>query len=184
MASKKAAKRKTTAKTKTKTTAKRAAKDAPVARRVTMRALLVRLGIATSGVPSERARAYLARREVPAATVRELFACTFEGTIEIGPVRLFSVDDMPRANTEETFRRAVKKGFFVVGEGPTGDAVAVELATGIVAFLSHDVLLGFDPDCHRLDDAVARSPFDVVAFYDAASRDPTFPPDFYAAGGG
>lgn len=160
-----------------------AAKKAAGAK-ATMRALLARLGISTRATASERARAYLARRELPAALVRDLAACTFEGTVQIGPIRLFSVEDMPRANTAETFRRAVKKGFFVVGEATTGDGVAVELATGNVAFLSHDVLIGFDPDCHRLDDAVARSPFDLVAFYDAASRDDGFPADFYAAGGG
>ena len=182
MAVKKAVKARTAA--APKAPAKRKAEKATPRKKTTMRALLARLGIATSAEPSERALAYLTRRELPAALVRELSACAFARTAEIGPVRLFSVEDMPRANAEPAFRRAVKKGYFIVGESRTGDAIAVELATGNVAFLSHDVLIGFDPDCQRLEDAVARSPFDVAAFYDAASRDPTFPPDFYAAGGG
>ncbi len=69
------------------------------------------------------------------------------------------------------------------GKGPNGDPVAVELATGEVAFLSHDLLWGLDPESTEFEECVARSTLDLDTFWSRALAEDDFPIDFYAASG-
>jgi hypothetical protein len=63
------------------------------------------------------------------------------------------------------------------------DPIAVELSNAQVAFLAHEVLWGFDPDCTDFEDCVARSTLDIDTFWERALAWNDFPADFYAARG-
>ena len=64
-----------------------------------------------------------------------------------------------------------------------GNPIAVELTNGQVAFLSHDLLWGFDAECTAFEECVARSTLDMDAFWTRALVDKDFPVDFYGASG-
>jgi hypothetical protein len=136
------------------------------------------------GKISAAGTAFLKAQKVPAKIARELARCTFDGMVEFGSARLFSLAALPAMNKRFGFRRALKNGFLIIGEGPSGDAIAVELKNGEVAFLSHDVLLEFDPECNTFAECVARSKLQMAVFFERSDKEKDFPCDFYGAGGG
>jgi len=88
--------------------------------------------------------------------VKTLRACAIAQRVRIGPLVLFPLATLKKENAGSN-KVALANGFLVVGRGFTGDPVAMELATGEMAFLSHDVLWeDFDPEVTSFDEAVAR----------------------------
>jgi hypothetical protein len=102
--------------------------------------------------------------------------------IHVGRLTLYPFDALPKQNAKPN-HHALRNGFLVIGNGLNGDPIAVELTNGEVAFLSHDLLWGLDPDCTDFEECVARSSLDIDTFWSRASKDNEFPIDFYSAGG-
>jgi hypothetical protein len=131
-----------------------------------------------------KALAWLKANGVPAKIIAALSVCTFKAPVRVGPLELFPIAMLPEKNRGKRDGQAIRHGFLVIGEGPTGDPVAIELANAQVAFLSHDKLWGRDPECVGMEECVARSTLGLDDFFALALTDESFPADFYAAGGG
>lgn len=102
--------------------------------------------------------------------------------VRVGNLTLYPFSALPKKNGKPN-EHALRNGFLVIGHGLNGDPIAVELAKGEVAFLSHEVLWGLDPECDSFDACVARSTLDIDTFWTRASEAKDFPVDFYEAGG-
>jgi hypothetical protein len=133
--------------------------------------------------PSAATIAFLEKHRVPPKIVRTLQACSFANWLRVGHLTLYAFAELPKQNRKPN-HYALRNGFLVMGNGLNGDPVAVELSNGKVAFLAHDVLWTFDPDCNAFEDCVARSKLDIDTFWTRALTNDDFPVDFYAAGGG
>jgi hypothetical protein len=132
---------------------------------------------------STRTLSFLKKHRVPPGIVQRLEACSFSSFIRVGRLTLYSFSELPEQNARSN-HHALRNGFLVIGSGLNGDPIAVELSNAEVAFLSHEVLWGFDPDCTRFEECVSRSTLDIDTFWERALVDDDFPVDFYAAGGG
>ncbi len=130
-----------------------------------------------------KALLWLKQKKVSGKVVAVLRMCTFTAPLQIGRLTLFPLAMLPEKNRGKRDGQAIKNGFLIIGEGPTGDPVAIELSNGQVAFLSHDSLWGRDPDCVGMEECIARSTLGIDDFFALASTDSSFPADFYAAGG-
>jgi hypothetical protein len=126
---------------------------------------------------------FLKKHRVPPGITQSLEACSVSSFIRVGRLTLYPFSALPKENAKPN-HFALRNGFLVIGAGLNGDPIAVELSNAQVAFLSHDVLWGFDPDCMYFEECVARSTLDIDTFWDRALTDQDFPVDFYAAGGG
>jgi hypothetical protein len=133
--------------------------------------------------PSSRTLSFLKRHRVPPGIVESLEACSVSSFVRVGRLTLCPFSALPEKNARPN-HYALRNGFLVIGSGLTGDPIAVELSNAQVAFLAHEVLWGFDPDCTDFEDCVARSTLDIDTFWERALVDDDFPADFYAAGGG
>jgi hypothetical protein len=134
--------------------------------------------------PSPASLAFLAKHGVSSKIVRALSATSVSAkTIPFGRISIASFSDLPKINKKPN-QAGLAHGFLVIGEGPTGDLVALELADAKVAYLSHSALWE-DPlfECAEFSDAVVRSGLELVTFLTLAEERPDFPADFYAAGG-
>ena len=132
--------------------------------------------------PSATTLAFLDKHHVAPRIVEALKACSVSRELQVGNLRLYPFSALPTQNRKPN-HYALKNGFLVMGNGLNGDPLAVELSNGQVAFLAHDVLWGFDPECSAFEDCVARSALDIDSFWTRALADDDFPVDFYAAGG-
>jgi hypothetical protein len=133
--------------------------------------------------PAEVTLAFLEKQRVPHKIVETLKACSVTRWMSVGSLTLECFANLPKANAKPN-RRALQNGFLVVGSGLSGDPIAVELSNGEVAFLSHEILWSFDPECDSFEECVARSTLDLDTFWSRALTEPDFPCDFYGAGGG
>ena len=66
-----------------------------------------------------------------------------------------------------------------MGSGLNGDPVAVELATGTIAFLSHDLL--WEREYDDFEECVVRTPLRLHDFWAQAAGNADFPADSYDA---
>jgi hypothetical protein len=133
--------------------------------------------------PSAHTLAFLNKHRVPSGIVDTLKLCSVSAFIRVGHLILHPFSALPKENDTPN-HHALRNGFLVIGKGLNGDPIAVELSKAEVAFLSHDVLWGFDPDCTHFEECVARSTLDIDTFWERALLWEDFPVDFYAAGGG
>jgi hypothetical protein len=125
-------------------------------------------------VPS-RCLAFLEERGIPMDLVSTLRECAYTGHIEIGPLSFARVAEPAEQNEEEANRPCLENGFLVVGSGLNGDLVALELASGKMAFISHDEL--WERDYERFDDCVVRTSLSFHDLWEAAASDRSFPRD-------
>ncbi len=132
--------------------------------------------------PSETTLAFLKKHRVAPKLVSQLKTCSVSGAMSVGELALYPFSALPKANGKPN-QYALRNGFLVIGGSPNGDPIAVELATGEVAFLSHDLLWGLDPECTEFEECVARSTLDLDTFWSRALAEDDFPIDFYAASG-
>jgi hypothetical protein len=134
-------------------------------------------------LPSAATLTFLEKHRVPPGITQSLKACSIPSFIHVGRLILYPFSALPKQNAKPN-HHALRNGFLVIGKGLNGDPIAVELSNAEVAFLSHEVLWGFDPDCTHFEECVARSKLDIDTFWERALDDDDFPVDFYAAGGG
>ena len=133
--------------------------------------------------PSTRTLSFLKKHRVPPGIIQSLEACSVSSFVRVGRLNLYPFSALPEENAKSN-HHALRNGFLVIGSGLNGDPIAVELSNAQVAFLAHEVLWGFDPDCTDFEECVARSTLDIDTFWERALVDDDFPVDFYAAGGG
>jgi hypothetical protein len=126
--------------------------------------------------------AFLKRHHVAPKTIQCLKACSVSSLIRVGRLTLYPFSALPKENGRPN-QHALRNGFLVIGSGLSGDPIAVELSNGKVAFLSHEILWGLDPECTAFEECVARSMLDIDTFWARALVEDDFPVDFYAAGG-
>jgi hypothetical protein len=132
--------------------------------------------------PSKASLAFLKKHHVAPRIVRTLQGCSVPAPIRVGRLTLYPFSALPKLNGKPN-HHALRNGFLVMGNGLNGDPIAVELSNGEVAFLAHDLLWGFDPECTAFEECVARSALDMDTFWARALVDDDFPVDFYVAGG-
>jgi hypothetical protein len=137
----------------------------------------------TTEPPSAGTLSFLKKHHVPIGITRSLEACSVSSSIPVGRLTLYSFSELPKRNAKPN-QHALRNGFLVIGKGLNGDPIAVELSKAEVAFLSHERLWGFDPECADFEECVARSTLDIDTFWARALSDADFPVDFYEAGGG
>lgn len=98
---------------------------------------------------------------------------------ELGKLWLSRLADADRENIEELIAPCIENGFLIVGSGLNGDPIALELRTGAIAFISHDML--WEGDYESFPEVVARTPLGFQEFWLSALTDPAFPRDSYDA---
>jgi hypothetical protein len=133
--------------------------------------------------PSAETLSFLKKHRVPPGIIQSLMACSVSSFMRVGRLTLYPFSALPKENARSN-DPALRNGFLVIGSGLNGDPIAVELANAQLAFLAHEVLWGFDPDCTDFEECVARSTLDIDTFWARALVDDDFPVDFYSAGGG
>ena len=133
--------------------------------------------------PSADTLSFLKKHRVPPGIIQSLKACSIPSSIRVGRLTLYPFSALPKQNAKPN-HHALRNGFLVIGNGLNGDPIAVELSNAEVAFLSHELLWGLDPECTRFEECVARSKLDIDTFWTRALAWDDFPVDFYAAGGG
>jgi hypothetical protein len=126
-----------------------------------------------------RCLAYLQEHNVPATLIEVLDHCAYAGAIRIGPLWLSRLADLDRENGEEENAACIAHGFLIVGSGLNGDPIAVELSSGRMAFISHDLL--WEEDYEDFEECVMRTPLPFDEFWLEASRSSAFPRDSYDA---
>lgn len=132
--------------------------------------------------PSGDTLSFLKKHRVSPGIIQSLIPCSVSSFIPVGHLTLYPFSALPKENTGSN-GPALRNGFLVIGSGLNGDPIAVELSNARVAFLAHEVLWGFDPDCTDFEDCVARSTLDIDTFWERALAWNDFPVDFYAARG-
>ena len=101
------------------------------------------------------------------------------GPSRIAPLWLSPLADLELENSEEENRPCIEHGFLIVGSGLNGDPVAVELGTGGMAFLSHDLL--WEREYEDFEECVVRTPLGLDDFWVQAEGNADFPADSYDA---
>ena len=129
---------------------------------------------------SERCLSYANRHALPQKLIDMLEECAYVGPIRIGPVWLSSLAEFDRENAEEENADCLKHGFLIVGSGLNGDPIVVELASGNMAFICHDIL--WEQAYDDFEECVVRTPFGFHDFWVQASESADFPRDSYDAG--
>lgn len=130
---------------------------------------------------SETTLAFLRKHGVPAPLSKVLFRSSYAGPIQLGKLWFNEVDQIAKENLARQNRPCIRNGFLIIGAGLNGDPIALELATQLIVFVSHDLLWGNDFD--SFSECVAASPFGIHEFWKHALTDATFPRDFYDARG-
>jgi hypothetical protein len=128
---------------------------------------------------SERCASYLRDQGVPHDLIALFDECAYGGPIRIGHLWLSPLADLELENSEEENRPCIEHGFLIVGSGLNGDPVAVELATGTMAFLSHDLL--WEREYDDFEECVVRTPLRLHDFWAQAAGNADFPADSYDA---
>lgn len=133
--------------------------------------------------PKERLGArclgYLRSHGVPSPLVATLDECAYAGAIRIGRLWLSPLAELDLENQEEENAPCIERGFLIVGSGLNGDPIALEIPTGRMAFVSHDLL--WEEGYRVFEECVVRSPLGFHEFWSAAVDDPGFPVDSYDA---
>jgi hypothetical protein len=132
--------------------------------------------------PSANTLSFLKKNRVPAGIIQSLKACSIPSSIRVGRLSLYPFSALPKQNAKPN-HHALRNGFLVIGNGLNGDPIAIELLNAEVAFLSHELLWGLDPECTRFEECVARTTLDIDTFWARALAWDDFPVDFYAARG-
>lgn len=128
---------------------------------------------------TERCLRYAHEHGVPQELLDTLGECAYAGPIRIGPVWLSRLAEFDRENEEEENADCLKHGFLIVGSGLNGDPIAVELASGNMAFISHDIL--WEATYDDFEECVVRTPLGFHDFWARASDSADFPRDSYDA---
>jgi hypothetical protein len=128
---------------------------------------------------NERCLGYLREHAVPHDLISTLEACAYAGPIRVGPASLSRLAEIDRENAEEENAACIVRGFLIVGSGLNGDPIAVELSSGKMAFISHDIL--WERTYDDFEECVVRTPLGFDEFWTAASESPNFPRDSYDA---
>ncbi|MEA2601545.1 MAG: hypothetical protein QOF89_2537 [Acidobacteriota bacterium] len=116
---------------------------------------------------------------VPEALIETLAECAYAGPIRLGRLWLSRLAELEQENAEEENAPCIRHGFLIVGTGLNGDPIAVELATGKMAFISHDVL--WEEDYDDFEECVVRTPLGFHEFWVQAADSGDFPVDSYEA---
>ena len=122
---------------------------------------------------------YLRDHGVPESLITTLDECTYAGDIPIGRLWLAPLGELDVDNQREENLPCIEHGFLIVGSGLNGDPVALQISTGKMVFVSHDLL--WERDYDDFDECVAQSPLEFHAFWSAALENIDFPVDSYAA---
>ncbi len=123
----------------------------------------------------ERCLAFLRRYAVPQELIDSLDECAHAGPIRIGPVSLSRLAELDKDNQDEAHATCIERGFLIVGSGLNGDAIAVDLASGTMAFVSHDIL--WEKAYDDFEECVVRTPMTFHEFWHEAFSSPNFPRD-------
>jgi hypothetical protein len=157
-----------------------------------------RRGELLSRALDDEASEFLARRAIPAPLRALLEAHSYKSTVTFGNNRFSRVNRIVRGNKEPMVRmvRCLQEGLLVVGSGPGGDPIVVDLENdGAISFISHDLF--FEDHALAARETISPTPFDLGSFFLAdalfagdCARDNdeayarshrTFPVDSYAA---
>ena len=111
--------------------------------------------------------------------VATLDECAYAGAIRIGRLWLCPLVELDLENQEEENAPCIEHGLLIVGSGLNGDPIALEISSGRMAFVSHDLL--WERDYGDFEECVVRSPLGFHEFWSAAADDPEFPVDSYDA---
>ena len=128
---------------------------------------------------SDRCLDYARERGVPLRLIETLDAYAYAGPIRIGPVWLSRLSEFDIENDTEENAPCLQHGFLIVGSGLNGDPIAVELASGNMSFIAHDVL--WERDYDRFEECVVRTPLGFEEFWARAVDAADFPRDSYDA---
>jgi hypothetical protein len=128
---------------------------------------------------NERCLAFAREHGLPAALIETLDACAYAGPIRIGPVSLSRLAELDLENSDEENAACLRNGFLIVGSGLNGDPVALELVSGRMAFISHDLL--WERMYEDFEECVVRTPLTFDDFWLNASQVRDFPRDSYDA---
>ena len=128
---------------------------------------------------SERCLSYARDNGVPVSLIATLDECAYAESIQIGRLCLSPLAELDLENQFEENRPCAEHGFLIVGSGLNGDPIVLELSSGQMAFISHDLL--WERHYQDFEECVVRSPFQFHDFWRAALEDGDFPVDSQGA---
>jgi len=126
-----------------------------------------------------RCLTYLREHSVAQDLIDTLDECAHEGPVRIGPLPLSRLAEVDLENQDEANAACIDRGFLIVGSGLNGDPIAVELSSGTMVFLSHDIL--WERAYDDFEECVVRTPLAFHEFWEEALKSPGFPRDSYDA---
>ena len=124
---------------------------------------------------SSECMGWLRERGLPESVLADLSECVHAGAIPIGHLWLSPLGEVRLENELEENAPCIEHGFLVVGSGLNGDPIALEIASGRMAFVSHDLL--WERDYLEFEECVVRSPLGFDDFWTAAAEQADFPVD-------
>ena len=111
--------------------------------------------------------------------IATLDECAYSESIRVGRLWLSPLVELDLENQLEENGPSLEHGFLIVGSGLNGDPIALELTSGKMAFISHDLL--WERDYREFEECVVRSPLGFHEFWTAAAEDGGFPVDSHEA---
>jgi hypothetical protein len=128
---------------------------------------------------SERCLSYARKHGVTLPLIEKLEACAYAGPIQIGPITLSQLAELDLENEYEENANCIRHGFLILGNGLNGDFVALELASGRMAFIAHDDL--WEGSYRDFEECVVRTPLGFDDFWLQAHLEAGFPCDCHDA---
>jgi hypothetical protein len=126
-----------------------------------------------------RCLSFLRFQGVPEPLIATLDECAYGGAVRIGLLWLSPLTELDLENQEKENSPCVEHGLLIVGSGLNGDPIALEISSGRMAFISHDLL--WERDYRDFEECVVRSPLGFHEFWTAAIDGADFPVDSYDA---
>src|SRR5688572_7557940 len=117
---------------------------------------------------NERCLTYARQHGLSEALVATLDECAYAGPIRIGVVSLSRLAELDRDNADDANAECLRHGFLIVGSGLNGDPLALELTSGRMAFISHDLL--WEQSYSDFSECVVRTPLGFHEFWLEASQ--------------
>jgi hypothetical protein len=124
---------------------------------------------------NERCLTYAREHGVPHPLIKKLEACAYAGPIRIGPLTLSRLAELDQDNAYEENSNCLRHGFLMLGSGVNGDFIALELASGRMAFVAHDDL--WERTYKDFEECVVRTPLTFDEFWVQAHQAADFPRD-------
>lgn len=128
---------------------------------------------------TDETRDFLKKYEATSSLLSFLEKNSFSSNKMFGKVYFDAANDLAKHNLVEENRKCVENGLLIIGSGPNGDPIVVDMNTLEVGYVFHDEL--WENDSGDIQNSVVRMKCSVGMFFEIVATDPGFPVDAYEA---